>query len=83
MMHFDAFAGAPVKMRDAPFARLRDKWRDLLDLLTGRLDEGWWRQTQHNRWALSAHRAAADFEAAGDVRSAAACRGMAMERPDA
>lgn len=79
MTGLDAFAGARVSMRDAPFARLRDKWRDLLDLLAGRLDNDWRRQTQHNRCALYAHRAAADFEAAGDVRSAAACRGMAME----
>lgn len=78
MNSIDAFAGANVQMRDAPFARLRDAWRDVLDLLSGRLDADWWRQTQRNRYALYCCRAAQDFEAAGDDRSAADCRGMAM-----
>lgn len=78
MNSLDAFAGAPVKMRDVRLPRLRDFWRDLLDLLTGRLDDDWRRQTQRNRYALYCCRAAQDFEAAGDDRSAADCRGMAM-----
>lgn len=78
MTGLDAFAGAPVKMRDVRFPRLRDAWRDFLDLLCGRFDDDWRRQTQANRWALYACRAAADFEAAGDDRSAADCRKMAM-----
>jgi hypothetical protein len=80
MNSLDAFAGAPIRMRDAPFARLRDTLGDVVDLLTGRLDEGWWQQLRANRWALSACRAANDFEAAGDDRSAAACRCMAREK---
>ncbi len=79
MNSLDAFAGARVSMRDAPFARLRDAFGDVVDLLTGRLDEGWWREMRANRWALSASRAADDFEAAGMDGDAAANRGLARE----
>lgn len=78
MNGLDAFAGAPIRMRDVPFARLRDWSRDVLDLLTGRLEEDWHKRVRDNSWKRSALKAAADFEAAGMDRDAAACRQMAM-----
>ena len=77
MNSLDAFAGAPVKMRNTLFAKIGDAYDDLLDLVNGRLDQDWHKRVQDNSWRRSALRAADDFEAVGMDQAAEANRSLA------
>lgn len=74
------FAAAPIRMVDVPHPDGRfPRVRSLLDLLLGSgCGDDWRLQSRRNRWALYAGRAAEDFDAVGDDRSAAACRNLAL-----
>jgi len=75
----ETFAAAPIRMvdvahPDGTFPRIRQ----LAELLFGRRPTHGSRiQARRDRFALYAWSAAAEFDAAGDDRSAAACRGLA------